>query len=128
MQNHQPYLDDQGGELENYFDGIQTSNEALREFTNFLKTFDEPTILVFTGDHFPFFTPECNYYRDMGITVDNCEKLYEKTWLVWNNYDLDTSSLPKKMCIRDSCRRVGTSPPLASWTRGVAEAMASTPS
>ena len=62
---------------------------------NFLKTFDEPTILVFTGDHFPFFTPECNYYRDMGITVDNCEKLYEKTWLVWNNYDLDTSSLPK---------------------------------
>lgn len=95
MQNHQPYLDDQGGELENYFDGIQTSNEALREFTNFLKTFDEPTILVFTGDHFPFFTPECNYYRDMGITVDNCEKLYEKTWLVWNNYDLDTSSLPK---------------------------------
>lgn len=94
MQNHQPYLDDQGEEVSNYFDGIQVSNEALKEFINFLKTFDEPVILVFTGDHFPFFTPECNYYRDLGINVDNCEKLYEKTWLVWNNYGLDTSSLP----------------------------------
>lgn len=96
MQNHQPYLDDQGEEVSNYFDGIWTSNEALLDFVNFLKAFDEPTILVFTGDHFPFFTPACNYYRNLGITVDNCEKLYEKTWLVYNNYGLDTSSLPEE--------------------------------
>ena len=94
MQNHQPYLDDNGKEVSNYFDGIETSNAALLSFINDLKAFDEPTILVFTGDHFPFFTPECKYYQNLGITVDNCEKLYEKTWIVWNNYGLDTSSIP----------------------------------
>ena len=28
--------------------------------------------------------------------MDNCSKLYEKTWLVWSNYDLDASSLPEE--------------------------------
>ena len=51
-------------------------------------------ILVFTGDHFPFFSPECDFYNEIGITVDNCSKLYEKTWIVWNNYGADTSMLP----------------------------------
>ena len=94
MQNHQPFIDGIGEEVDNYFEGIELSNEALRDFTERLKSWDEPVILVFTGDHFPFFSPECNYYNEIGITVDNCEKLYEKTWIVWNNYGLDTSSLP----------------------------------
>ena len=96
MQNHQPFIDGIGEEVDNYFAGIQLSNQALREFTNRLKALDEPTLLVFTGDHFPFFTPECNYYNDMGITMENCSKLYEKTWLVWSNYGLDLSGLPKE--------------------------------
>lgn len=94
MQNHQPFIDGVGEEVDNYFAGIQLSNEALRDFTNRLKEWDEPVILVFTGDHFPFFSPECDYYNQIGITVDNCSKLYEKTWIVWNNYGADTSELP----------------------------------
>ncbi len=94
MQNHQPFIDGIGEEVDNYFEGIQLSNQALRDFTERLKTWDEPVILVFTGDHFPFFSPDCDYYNQIGITVDNCEKLYKKTWIVWNNYELDTSSLP----------------------------------
>ena len=96
MQNHQPFIDDKGEEVDNYFDGVQESNEALRDFTNRLKESAEPTIIVFTGDHFPFFSPESSFYNDIGINVDNCSKLYEKTWLVWNNYGLDTSSLPEE--------------------------------
>ena len=96
MQNHQPYIDDKGEEIDNYFDGIRVSNEALRDFTNRLRESAEPTIIVFTGDHFPFFSPESSFYNEIGINVDNCSKLYEKTWLVWSNYDLDASSLPEE--------------------------------
>lgn len=94
MQNHQPFIDGVGEEVDNYFEGIQLSNEKLREWTEQLKNWDEPVILVFTGDHFPFFSPECDFYNEIGITVDNCSKLYEKTWIVWNNYGADTSMLP----------------------------------
>ncbi len=94
MQNHQPFIDGVGEEVDNYFAGIQFSNEALREWTEQLKNWEEPVILVFTGDHFPFFSPECDFYNEIGITVENCSKLYEKTWLVWNNYGADTSALP----------------------------------
>ena len=96
MQNHQPFIDNKGEEVDNYFDGVRESNEALRDFTNRLKESAEPTIIVFTGDHFPFFSPESSFYNDIGINVDNCSELYEKTWLVWNNYGLDTSSLPEE--------------------------------
>ena len=39
--------------VQEYVSGIEKSGEALQELTDYLKTQDEPTIVVFFGDHAP---------------------------------------------------------------------------
>ena len=96
MQNHQPYGSDNSMEVSVYLKGIQKSCEDLQYFLNRLKKSKEPTIVFFMGDHFPFFSPGSNIYADLGITADNCEILYNQTYLLWNNYDLMEEGLPKE--------------------------------
>ena len=54
MQNHQPY--DQGenpdAEFENYLQWVQHSSEGLADLIDRLQDFDEPTVVLFIGDHF----------------------------------------------------------------------------
>lgn len=96
MQNHQPYGSDDDTEVGVYLKGIQKSCEELQNFLNRLKESSEPTIVLFMGDHFPFFSPESNIYADLGITADNCEILYSQTYLIWNNYGLTSEGLPQE--------------------------------
>ncbi|MBC8536873.1 LTA synthase family protein [Feifania hominis] len=98
MQNHQPYFDENSPEPEisYYLQNISNSDKQLGAFIDFLREFDEPTVVLFIGDHFPFFTPQSNTYEDLGITGDNCAALYEQSYLIWSNADLlDRSALPQ---------------------------------
>lgn len=90
MQNHQPYYAETAEEtdqLSYYLDGIKETSNQLREFTNWLKDFDEDVVLVFVGDHFPFFTPDDNVYDRLGVSDDNAELIYNQKYILWNNYD-----------------------------------------
>ena len=74
MQNHQPYYDETAegaDQLSYYLAGIKETSNQLREFTNWLKDFDEDVLLVFVGDHFPFFTPDDDVYDRLGVSDDN---------------------------------------------------------
>lgn len=54
MQNHQPYSDgDSSDEFINYLSRIQHSADGLADFLERLSKMDEPTIVLFVGDHFP---------------------------------------------------------------------------
>ncbi|MBC5624862.1 sulfatase-like hydrolase/transferase [Clostridium sp. NSJ-49] len=101
MQNHQPYYDDDNitdgtsdlNELKYYLEGIKKTSDDLKSFLEWLNNFEEDVILVFVGDHYPFFTPTSDIYSQFGIDSSNTENLYNQKYLIYNNYDKDFSYL-----------------------------------
>ncbi len=96
MQNHKPYQTEEfpGDEIELYLEGIEHSNELFADFVNRLEDFDEPTIVLFIGDHFPMFYYESGFYEDAQISSDNCFSLYEQEYVIWDNFGVDYSKTP----------------------------------
>ena len=99
MQNHVPYVEDEHSdgrfEYEQYLRGITESDRALGMLYDMLVDFEEPVVLVFLGDHFPFFVRSGNIYEQIGINSGNISVLYEQSFFVWSNFDLDKSSLKR---------------------------------
>lgn len=95
MQNHQPYGEDGTNEVNIYLEGIKLSCDELLNFFDKLKSFKEPTIVFFVGDHLPFFSPGNDLYQNLGIDAQNCQVLYDETYLIWNNYNLSYDSVPE---------------------------------
>lgn len=90
MQNHQPYnLNDDQTEYEYYMDGIKKTDQALSVLMRELKQLDEPTIVLFVGDHYPYFTGTNTVYDKAGIDSGNAYLLYQQPYLIWNNYGLE---------------------------------------
>lgn len=98
MQNHMPY-DKEEGELQiNYYlDGIANTDKRLGELYDTLTELDEPTIVLFVGDHFPLFTDENNVYEQLGINGKTSLEVYKQPYFIWSNYDLDYSDAPDQM-------------------------------
>lgn len=97
MQNHQPYTDgDSTDEFVNYLSRIQHSADGLAAFLERLSEIDEPTIVLFIGDHFPSLRGDDGIYNQLNITSENCSSLYEQRYILWNNYGLDTSFMPEE--------------------------------
>jgi len=96
MQNHQPYTNgvDEDDEITNYLNNIRITGDALQSFVDYLDTIDEPTVLVFVGDHFPSMRGENNVYDSLGVTSENCQVVFEQNYIIWSNYDLDYSDMP----------------------------------
>ncbi len=98
MQNHKPYVDENNkdDELGFYLEGVRHSSDALEDFTEQLKELDEPTIVLFIGDHYPCFNASSGVYEELGIDQSNCYKLYEQSYLLWSNYDADLTKAPQE--------------------------------
>lgn len=98
MQNHQPYTngEDPNDELNNYLNNIQITGDSLAQFIDYLKDIDEPTIVMFIGDHFPSMRKDNNVYDMLGVNSENCSIVYEQNYIIWANYDLDYSSIPEE--------------------------------
>ncbi len=98
MQNHQPYMDENSSlsEFSYYLQGIQHTDEQLGAFTDALRELDEPTILLFVGDHMPAFSTESTLYDDVGINDQNSSVLYVQKYFIWANYDVDFSAYDGK--------------------------------
>lgn len=95
MQNHQPYQDEgEQDQLQYYLDGIACTDEALGKFTDALRQLDEPTILLFVGDHYPFFVGEESIYNQLNIHSENCASLYVQPYLLWSNVEMDFAQMP----------------------------------
>ncbi len=96
MQNHQPYDQGEGDEFDNYLDWVQHTSEGLEDFLTRMENFDEPTVVLFIGDHFPSLRGDDGIYAQLGITSENCDTLYEQQYILWNNFGLDETSLPEE--------------------------------
>ena len=104
MQNHSGYntglipdelmieLDIDGesdSEVNEYVSLIEQSDEALEEFLEALEELDEEVIVVFFGDHQPFFTDDYNdeWFEDED-DVTHTERVWQTEYVIWANYDV----------------------------------------
>ena len=104
MQNHSGYdtgLIPDDEEMTLYIDGvsnsvvneyvslIEESDEALEYFIDELSQLDRKVVLVFFGDHQPYFPSD---YNDAWFTdedeVIHSERLWQTDYIIWANYDL----------------------------------------
>ncbi len=94
IQNHGPYTfelsdnqytveglfnSEKKGEAETYLKELEHSDKELEKFLNNLDEFEEPTIVVFWGDHLPYF------YSDEDFGDDIMDK-YQTPLLVYSNF------------------------------------------
>lgn len=107
IQNHGPYMnyeserkailkrpdnisDELYNVLNNYMLGLSDADKLLGDVANYINTLAEPTVLVFFGDHLPFFDSELLGYEAIGYDIksDNLKSLKQKyttPFLIWGN-------------------------------------------
>ncbi|MBQ7668789.1 MAG: LTA synthase family protein [Clostridia bacterium] len=107
IQNHGPYIstvterepsvikpDDMDDTLynivNNYIGGLSDADELLGKVADFTNTLDVPTVIVFFGDHLPYWDSELEAYKDIGygITENTLESLNLKhsvPYVIWGN-------------------------------------------
>lgn len=118
IQNHMPYVidkyesydilieesnlsEDINNTILSYTQGVYDADEQLNRIYEYIKSYDEPTILIFLGDHLPFLYTEngqdvienLEYFN----TNDQSENLYRKyntQALILSNYDIDLDKIP----------------------------------
>ena len=106
MQSHMPYrydkydkydikivnsnLDDNyNEELLSYAQGIYDADKELARLYEFIKTYDEPTIIIFYGDHLPFINAfeKLNYFNTNDDKL-NVFRKYNTESLILANFDI----------------------------------------
>lgn len=104
MQNHGGYNDNYDDFKEDiilngrypltqrYLNLIHESDTAFKELTEYFEKVDEPTIILFFGDHQPGIEErfyEKLYKKNMeDLTLEEQEKQYTVPYVIWANYDL----------------------------------------
>ena len=117
MENHSSYLEDKYDEYDFPFtaelsgeargalsaatQGIANASRSLRKLTDYLETVDEPTVVIFFGDHKPGLGLEQggSVYTELGMcpadssswTAEQRAEMYSTEYLIWAN---DPSLLP----------------------------------
>lgn len=76
--------------LDNYFGSIANTNEHLKELTDYLRSDDEPAILILFGDHNPWMGDGNSVYEAMGISFDLSSQegfydYYATRYIIWAN-------------------------------------------
>jgi phosphoglycerol transferase MdoB-like AlkP superfamily enzyme len=107
MENHHHYLpgkfkrntievkadlpEDDIGILETYAQGINTADKMLETLVNYYNKLNEPTIIVFFGDHLPYFEEDYMVYKNAKYigedqSLEAWQKLHRTPLVTWNNF------------------------------------------
>ena len=83
--------------IDSYLHGINDADKQLKRLTDYLKKFDEPTIVIFFGDHLPILADSgFGVYADLKYipstdnlnwSADDYYKMYTTPYVIWNNFD-----------------------------------------
>lgn len=76
--------------LNNYMIGLSDADNMLGMLRTYLNSVDKPTVLVFFGDHLPYFDDEQAGFNALGynINIDTTEGMvnkYKTPYLIWGN-------------------------------------------
>lgn len=109
MQNHLPIQEGKHGEnsitvegltgdakieMETYAEGIKQSSIAIKDLITALEEMDEPTVLIFFGDHLPSFSNDV--YEQAGInkdTFDNEKLKWQTPLFIYSNFEMKKMDL-----------------------------------
>lgn len=67
-------------EINEYYNGMYESIEALEALMDYFENYDEETVIVFFGDHAPSLAKNLNATE---------KKMYRTPYMIWANYDID---------------------------------------
>lgn len=84
---------------EQYLNMIKMSDDALKELVHYFEKVDEPTVIVFFGDHQPDLE-ESFYNRLLHTDIqklegEELEQLYKVPFLIWANYDIKEENVER---------------------------------
>ena len=108
MQNHAGYGEDfdnlprdieitdskfKNSDVERYLNLINLSDKALKKLVTYFENQEEPTVVVFYGDHQPKL-PEAFYKELLGkssdeLSDDELMEKYKTPFIIWANYDIE---------------------------------------
>lgn len=71
-------------DLNQYLSLIRISDEALEDFIDYFRNYDEKVVVVFFGDHQPRLSD--GFYKETGIAEDSVDK-YKVPFFIWKNYE-----------------------------------------
>lgn len=86
-----PLSEEASSILEAYIDKINESDKALQEIINKFKQIQEPTLILYLGDHLPLLGDNQKVYKEASYinVVDEYEKhirAYGVPFIIWDNY------------------------------------------
>ena len=84
-------------EINEFIACMNRSEEDLRTFIDELRELDEPTVVLFFGDHQPYFTDDVYSEAHPGEeTPEGMNQSYQTLYAMWANYDVvGADELPK---------------------------------
>ena len=88
--------------LQAYAQGTYNASKQLKRLYDYIKTYDEPTIIIFLGDHLPYLlygegnniVDELDYFNTDDEKLNTYRK-YNTEALILSNYDADLSDIPE---------------------------------
>jgi len=105
-ENHGPYPTDYTGEkaylrrgnlsdegyniLNNYLTGVAGTAQKVYEFIDWLRSDEEPVVVVLFGDHKPWLGNGCSVYHELGVNIDTSTpegfyNFYSTPYIIWAN-------------------------------------------
>lgn len=84
---------------EQFLNMMKMSDDALKYLIQYFKQIDEPTVIIFFGDHQPDLDE--NFYNALlGTDIQNLEgesleQLYKVPFLIWANYDIPEQTVER---------------------------------
>lgn len=119
MQNHGPYDDPRYGEnqfkaegdltpqaktiLETYAQGAHDADQSLQMLIDHYSNSDEPTMIVFYGDHLPILGLDYQVYKEAGFistsnanewSLEEVKKMHSIPLVTWSNFDMPKQDIP----------------------------------
>ena len=95
-------------EVNEYLALIEESDRALEEFIGKLQNLNRKVIVIFFGDHQPYFPSE---YNDLWFTGEDAathtERLWQTDYVIWANYDVAGNDQTSQE-VDLSCNYLGT--------------------
>lgn len=64
--------------INNYLGGVKAANDMLKTMDDYINTLDEPTVLIYFGDHLPYLDSEERIFSMLGLDItSDTYKAYE---------------------------------------------------
>lgn len=87
--------------LRNYTQGLYLSDLELKRLVAYLRTSDEPTIVLFYGDHLPMLGEDYSAYRELNYVGNETNEVLQNDlrtttvpYILWSNFDRTSKALP----------------------------------